>query len=229
MKTTNINEIDNVIAPNQAAITRFPSPIAANPPQMSKEEKIDFIASRFQDILEVMGLDLSDDSLAKTPYRIAKMYINEVFSGLDYDAFPAISFIKNKFQGDHKAGMVLVKTNFHSFCEHHFVPMSGTAYIAYVPNEKVIGLSKIPRIVHYFASRPQVQERLTVQIADCLALLLETENVAVSMTAKHFCVMARGIQDEDSNTTTNVLRGHFDADDNLRKEFFEGINRRSAS
>jgi len=208
-----------------ASETRFPSPIKHKHTHLSKEEKIDFIATRFRDILEVLGLDLEDDSLARTPQRIAKMYVNEIFSGLDPAAFPEISFFKDNFQHNGKSNMVLVKVNFCSFCEHHFVPMNGTAYVAYIPHEKLIGLSKIPRIVRYFARRPQVQERLSAQIADSMALLLNTEDVAVSITAQHFCVIARGIEDENSHTITNVLRGEFDTNPILRGEFFEGINR----
>jgi GTP cyclohydrolase IA len=208
-----------------AAITNFPSPTSSNSPQLSREEKIAFIQKRFKEILEVLGLDLSDESITKTPYRIAKMYVDEIFSGLDLATFPEISFIEDRYQHHDKSNIVLVKVKFTSFCEHHFVPMNGTAYVAYLPHEKLIGLSKIPRIVRYFARRPQLQERFTSQIADSLAILLETEDVAVSVTAQHFCVIARGIEDENSYTITNVLRGKFDTDKTIRQEFFEGINR----
>ncbi|MBA2369683.1 MAG: GTP cyclohydrolase I FolE [Candidatus Protochlamydia sp.] len=207
------------------AITNFPSPILFNNTKLSKEEKIKKIAANFEEILIVLGLDLKDDSLARTPYRIAKMYVDEVFSGLDEENFPPISFFKDELHHEHQANMVFVKVGFTSFCEHHFVPMKGQAYVAYVPGKELIGLSKIPRIVRYFAKRPQVQERLTAQIADSLALLLNKEDVAVSINANHFCVAARGVQDESSHTITNVLRGEFNSNVNLRKEFFEGINR----
>lgn len=210
---------------NKAATTNFPSPILPHPLKLSSEEKIDFIAIRFKEIMEAIGLDLSDPSLAKTPYRVAKMYVNEIFSGLDFDKFPSISFIENRFQNAQDSNMVFMKVNFHSFCEHHFVPMNGTAYVAYLPKDKIIGLSKIPRIVRFFACRPQVQERLTAQIADCLAILMGIENVAVSLTAEHFCVMARGIQDAESHVTTNVLRGEFENNNSLREQYFEAINR----
>lgn len=208
------------------AVTHFPSPIVALKKPHSDEEKIEIIADRFRDIMEVLGLDLSDDSLIQTPHRIAKMYVNEVFSGLEEKNFPNISFFEDEFHHEHKAHIVLVKVGFTSFCEHHFVPMHGTCHVAYVPGGKLIGLSKIPRIVRYFARRPQLQERLTAQIADSLAILLEHDNVAVSISAKHYCVMARGIEDENSDTLTNVLRGRFNSDDCLRREFFEGINRK---
>lgn len=209
------------------SITNFPSPI--RPSLLSKEEKITYISERFEQIMEALGLDLSDDSLARTPQRIAKMYVNEIFSGLDEETFPEISFIKDHFEHEGKSNMVFVKVSFCSFCEHHFVPMNGTVYVAYMPNGKLIGLSKIPRIVRFFARRPQVQERLTAQIADSLSLLCETEDVAVSITAQHYCVIARGIEDESSHTITNCLRGDFETNDVLRREFFESINRNPKS
>lgn len=208
-----------------AAKTRFPSPIVEQADPLSNEEKIEFIASRFKEIMEVLGLDLSDDSLNQTPQRIAKMYVNEIFSGLDYHKFPEISYFEDHFQHESKVNTVLVKVNFCSFCEHHFVPMPGVAHVAYIPKGKLIGLSKIPRIVRFFAKRPQVQERLNAQIADCLSLLLDTEDVAVSITAQHYCVIARGVEDENSHTITNTLRGQFESHPELRREFFEGINR----
>lgn len=207
------------------AITHFPSPLIAPKKALSDQEKIEIIADRFKDILEVLGLDLKDDSIAATPYRIAKMYVQEVFSGLDPKNFPTINFFKDMFHHEHQANMVFVKVGFTSFCEHHFVPMNGTAYVAYLPGAQLIGLSKIPRIVRFFARRPQLQERLTAQIADSLAILLDTDDVAVSISAYHYCVIARGIEDEQSYTTTNVLRGQFNTNGNLRNEFFEGINR----
>jgi len=205
--------------------TRYPSPILASPPDLSDEEKVDLIAEKYKEIMEILGLDLSDDSLQKTPYRIAKMYVKEIFSGLNPKNFPEISFFENKFQPSkaENANIILVKVNFTSFCEHHFVPMRGYAYVAYVPHKKLIGLSKIPRIVRFFAKRPQVQERLAAQIVDSLSILLETENVAISIIAEHYCVISRGIENEHSNTVTNILRGNFQTHDSLRREFFEGI------
>lgn len=209
-----------------AAITNFPSPLAKNGPKLSDEQKIAIIEEKFRDILEVLGLDVQDESLARTPFRIAKMYVKEVFSGLDNNNFPTISFIKDEFHHEHKPHIVFVRVSFTSFCEHHFVPMHGNAYVAYKPNGRLIGLSKIPRLVRFFAKRPQLQERLTAQIADSLAILLHTDDVAVSVSAVHFCVLARGIEDQESNTITNVLRGMFNSDDSLRKEFFEAIHRK---
>lgn len=209
-----------------AALTNYPSPISKKKNGMNNEEKISFIADKFRDIMLALDLDLNDHSLARTPERVAKMYVEEVFAGLNTAKFPRISFIEDQFEHDNKANIVLVKVKFHSFCEHHFVPMFGTAHVAYIPNGKLIGLSKIPRIVRFFARRPQVQERLTAQIADSLCILLDTQDVAVSISAQHFCVIARGIEDESSHTITNVLRGNFDTNDVLRREFFEGVNRK---
>lgn len=207
------------------AVTHFPSPLLKDKDGKSNEEKIHLIAEHFRGIMEILGLDLSDDSLTKTPERIAKMYVQEIFSGLDETNFPSVSFFKDEIHHEHKPNMVFIKVGFTSFCEHHFVPMMGFAYVAYLPADKLIGISKIPRIVRYFASRPQLQERLTAQIADSLAILLESDNIAISIHARHFCVMARGVQDENSEMITNVLRGEFNNDDRLRREFFEGISR----
>lgn len=191
-------------------------PIIEQLPQekLTDEEKISRIEQHFAAIMETLGLDLSDDSLQGTPTRVAKMYVNEVFSGLNPDTFPEISF----FENHSNAGMVSVKASFTSFCEHHFVPMQGTCTIAYLPNKKLIGLSKIPRIVQYFAKRPQLQERLTTQIADCLQELLETDHIAISCQATHTCVTARGIQDQESCTETHLFRGQFQ-DDPYRSDF----------
>jgi GTP cyclohydrolase IA len=207
------------------AITRFPSPIKIKSSKLSNEEKIEQIASRFKEIMEILGLDLTDESLTKTPFRVAKMYVNEIFSGLDFEQFPSISYIHDHFKHQGKSNIVFMKVNFNSFCEHHFVPMIGTVYVAYLPNKKLIGLSKIPRLVRYFSRRPQVQERLSAQIVDSLSLILDTEDVAVSITAEHFCILARGIEDDESHAITNVLRGKFDSDESLKQEFFEAINR----
>lgn len=207
------------------AVTHFPSPLLKDRCELSDQEKIKQIAVHFKAIMEVLGLDLTDESLEKTPERVAKMYVQEVFSGLDESNFPKMSFFKDEIHHEHAANIVFVKVGFTSFCEHHFVPMKGYAYVAYLPDKRLIGLSKIPRLVRFFARRPQLQERLTAQIADSLAILLQSENVAVSVNACHYCVMARGIQDEHGHTITNVLRGEFNTNDRLRREFFEGINR----
>lgn len=208
------------------ADTHFPSPLAKDKKTLPDSEKISLIADHFREIMKILGLDLSDDSLAQTPERVAKMYVQEVFAGLNEKNFPSISFFKDVIHHEHQPHIVFTKVSFTSFCEHHFVPITGFAHVAYVPGDKLIGISKIPRIVRFFAARPQLQERLTAQIADCLALLLGINDVAVSIHARHYCVIARGIQDQNSQMITNVLRGKFNGDEILRREFFEGIGRK---
>jgi GTP cyclohydrolase IA len=215
-------QVDEVTL-QRALTTRFPTPIASDADKYSKEEKIALIAEKFRDIMQILGLDTNDDSLQKTPYRVAKMYVEEVFSGLDPETFPRISFIEDRFQHSQRANMIFIKTDFYSFCEHHFVPMEGTASIAYIPNGKLIGFSKIPRIVRFFSKRPQVQERLTAQIADALSLLTGSEHVAVYMSARHHCMIARGVECENSHATTHVLRGDFENNPATRQEFLAAI------
>lgn len=186
---------------------------------LSSEEKIEKIAAKFQDILQILGMDLTDDSLVNTPLRIAKMYVNEVFEGLDPAKFPKMTVIDNKMHYDQM--IVVQNINCLSFCEHHFLPIDGYATVAYIPNKKVIGLSKINRIVQYFSRRPQVQERLTKQIVDCLQYVLGTEHVAVHINAKHYCVMMRGIEDAHSTTSTADLRGDFKELQSTREEFLQ--------
>jgi GTP cyclohydrolase I len=188
---------------------------------MSAAEKQLQIKAHFTDILEILGLDLTDDSLCDTPRRIAKMYVNEIFSGLDYSNFPKLTVIENKMQVDE---MVRVKNiDLSSTCEHHFITIDGKATVAYIPNEKVIGLSKINRMVRFFAQRPQVQERLNEQVLVALQTLLETDDVAVSISATHFCVKARGVMDANSSTTTTSLGGRFKMNTDTRKEFLLGL------
>lgn len=184
---------------------------------LSDEQKYMRLKAAFTDISHVLGLDLSDDSLQETPHRIAKMYLQEIFSGLDYRNFPKITVIDNKMSVDE---MVLVKDiNLTSTCEHHFVTIDGLAKVAYIPNEKIIGLSKINRLVRFFAQRPQVQERLTQQILVALKALLKTEHVAVSINAVHYCVKARGVMDSNSSTSTTALSGCFKSNPATRSEF----------
>jgi len=193
----------------------MPTPMKPN--NLSDQEKIDQIQKHFTEILKILGLDLQDDSLKDSPKRIAKMYVKEIFKGLEFSNFPKITTIENKMNYDQ---MVVVKDiELVSTCEHHFQPIQGFATVAYIPNKKVIGLSKINRIVEYFAKRPQVQERLTKQVADCLQQILGTSNVAVHMNAKHFCVIARGIEDLHSSTVTCDLRGEFKKNAQTRQEF----------
>ncbi|MBR7888309.1 GTP cyclohydrolase I FolE [Marinomonas sp. A79] len=184
---------------------------------LTTEEKYQRIKNAFEDVVTTLGLDLTDDSLAETPHRIAKMYVKEIFSGLDYSVFPKITVIENKMKVDE---MVKVSDiSFTSTCEHHFVTIDGLAKVAYLPKDKIIGLSKINRIVRFFAQRPQVQERLTQQILVTLQTLLETDNVAVSISAVHYCVKARGVMDASSSTQTTALGGLFKRSDKTRGEF----------
>jgi len=174
---------------------------------LSDEEKKEKISHLFAQIMEVMGLDLTDDSLKGTPKRVAKMYIDEIFSGLNPANKPKIALFDNKY----KYNQMLVEKNiqFYSNCEHHFVPIFGKVHVAYVSSGKVIGLSKINRIVQYFVNRPQVQERLTNQIAIELSNILDTEDIAVIIDAKHLCVASRGIKDDSSATVTSYYGGIF--------------------
>ncbi len=194
-----------------------PSPTVSS--NLTAAEKIEKISGHFAEIMKSLDLDLSDDSLQDTPRRIAKMYVNEIFSGLDPKNFPKITVIENTMHYDQ---MVCVQDiEVMSVCEHHFQPIDGFATLAYIPKNKVIGISKLNRIVEYFAKRPQVQERLTKQIADCLQYVLDTDDIAVHINAKHYCVMARGIQDTHSTTTTSDLRGSFKVLPQTRAEFLK--------
>ena len=187
------------------------------PNGLSRDERYQRIAAAFTDITRTLGLDLTDDSLCETPHRIAKMYVDEIFSGLDYSRFPKISVIENKMQVEE---MVQVDDiDLVSTCEHHFVTIDGSARVAYIPRDKVIGLSKINRIVRFFSQRPQVQERLTQQVLVALQTLLETEDVAVTIDAVHYCVKSRGVMDANSRTRTTSLGGAFKADASTRAEF----------
>ncbi len=184
---------------------------------LNPAQKINLIEDSMREIMSTLSLDLRDDSLQDTPKRIAKMFVNEIFSGLDYSSFPKITSIDNKMQSDEVvkvSDISLIST-----CEHHFVTIDGLAKVAYRPKDKVIGLSKINRIVNFFAQRPQVQERLTRQILVALQTLLGTEDVAVHIVATHYCVKARGIRDSQSATTTSATGGVFKSDRQIRAEF----------
>lgn len=185
----------------------------------NNDEKIDSIIPHFQKIMEILGLDLNDDSLEDTPKRVAKMYVNEIFWGLDYTKFPKCTAIENKM--DYRNSFVCEKNvNVQSNCEHHFVVIDGVATVAYIPHTKVLGLSKLNRIVEFFAKRPQVQERLTEQICETISFIAETDDVAVYIDAQHYCVKSRGIQDTGSSTVTLSTRGKFsEADSEVRREF----------
>ena len=193
--------------------TGLETPLRADAFDISDADKKDKIELLFAEIMQVMGLDLTDDSLKGTPKRVAKMYIDEIFSGLNPLNKPKIALFDNKYQYN----QMLVEKNisFYSNCEHHFVPIYGKAHVAYVSSGKVIGLSKLNRIVQYFAKRPQVQERLTNQIANELAEILETNDVAVIIDAKHLCVSSRGIKDETSSTITAFYGGVFNTTEKI--------------
>lgn len=187
--------------------TNLETPMKPDAFDMSDEEKKEKISTLFSKIMDVLGLDLTDDSLQGTPKRVAKMYVEEIFSGLNPKNKPKVALFENKYQYN----QMLVEKNitFYSNCEHHFVPIIGKAHVAYKSSGKVIGLSKINRIVQYYAKRPQVQERLTNQIANELKTVLETEDVAVIIDAKHLCVSSRGVKDDTSATVTTYFGGEF--------------------
>jgi GTP cyclohydrolase I len=184
---------------------------------LSRDQKYERISESFADIARTLGLDLADDSLCDTPKRIAKMYVDEIFSGLDYARFPKATAIANKMGVEEMVridDIAVVST-----CEHHFITIDGVASVAYIPAGKIIGLSKVNRIVRFFAQRPQVQERLTQQVLVALQTLLETDDVAVTINAVHYCVKARGVMDANSRTRTTALGGQFKVDPRTRGEF----------
>ena len=184
---------------------------------LDRKDKIEQIQEHFTHIMKLLGLDLRDDSLIDTPKRVAKMYVNEIFWGLDYEAFPKCTAIDNKMKYDE---MVIERNiNVQSNCEHHFVVIDGLATVAYIPSEKVLGLSKLNRVVEYFAKRPQIQERLTEQVYYALQYILQTDNIAVVVDAQHYCVKSRGVEDTGSSTITTKLGGCFKNDPQARAEF----------
>jgi GTP cyclohydrolase I len=186
---------------------------------LSGEEKTIKIQAAMREVMEALGLDLTDDSLYDTPNRIARMYLNESFSGLDYKSFTKITQIENKMSIDQPVHVTNISLT--STCEHHFVTIDGTATVSYIPKETVIGLSKINRLVGFFAQRPQVQERLTQQVMAAIQALTGTEDVAVSINATHYCVKARGVRDSQSFTKTSSLGGAFNNNPDLRREFYQ--------
>lgn len=204
--------------------TSTDTPLRADAFVKSDNEKIENIQKHFAMIMTELGLDLTDDSLSGTPYRFAKMYVKELFYGLNPDNKPKLSTFENKY--GYKKMLVEQNITIDSSCEHHFLPIIGHAHVAYFPKEKVIGLSKINRLVDYYAHRPQVQERLSLQIMKDLQEVLETEDVIVMISAKHLCVSSRGIKDKNSFTTTLEFGGCFE-DENIRNEFLKMIDHQS--
>lgn len=195
------------------------TPMVTN--NLTTKKKIEKITKNFASTMEILGMDLTDDSMSESPARVSKMYVNELMWGLDPNNFPKCTVVDNKMGYDE---MVLEKgIQVISLCEHHFQTIAGTAAVAYIPNKKVLGLSKLNRVVEYFARRPQIQERLTEQVYHALSLILETEDVAVVIDAEHFCVKARGIQDPHSSTITSKLGGKFKTEPELRAEFMSLI------
>ena len=201
--------------------TGVETPLRPDAFDMSNADKMTAIEGHFKAIMETLGLDLTDDSLKGTPKRVAKMYVEEIFSGLDPANKPKLALFENRYQ--YKQMLVEKDISFYSNCEHHFVPLFGRAHVAYISSGKIIGLSKLNRIVNYYARRPQVQERLTVQIGQEIMHLLQTEDVAIVVDARHLCVSSRGIKDITSSTVTSFYNGQF-LQDAVRNEFLQYIN-----
>ena len=205
--------------------TSIETPLRNDAFEKNDDEKIKNIQHHFTAIMNELGLDLSDDSLSGTPYRVAKMYVKELFYGLDQKNKPKLSVFENKYA----YGKMLIEQNItlDSSCEHHFLPITGHAHIGYIPKDKVVGLSKINRLVDYYAHRPQVQERLSIQLLNELTTTLNTEDVIVVICAKHLCVSSRGIKDKSSFTTTMEYSGCFN-DINYRETFFNSISKNNS-
>ena len=202
-------------------ISSYETPMRPDAFELSDEEKIEKIENHFREIMTVLGLDLNDDSLSGTPKRVAKMFVKEAFSGLNPVNRPTTKLFENKYKYDQM--LVEKEITFFSHCEHHFVPIYGKAHVGYFSSGKVIGLSKINRFVQYFAKRPQVQERLTVQIGKELERVLKTSDIAVVIDANHMCVASRGVGDTNSKTGTAYFSGKF-KDENVKREFLNYIN-----
>lgn len=200
--------------------TSYETPLREDAFEMSDDMKVKLIEERFREIMNILGLDLTDDSLNGTPHRVAKMYVKEIFSGLNPENKPAPTLFENVYK--YNEMLVEKDISFYSNCEHHFVPIYGKAHVAYISSGKVIGLSKINRIVQYFARRPQVQERLTIQIGKELEKMLDTGSVAVVLDAAHMCVSSRGVQDTSSTTITSYYGGKFE-EEATRNEFLKYI------
>ncbi|MFN3445925.1 MAG: GTP cyclohydrolase I FolE [Bacteroidia bacterium] len=220
LNTPETNQHHDHVGDSHASFS-LETPLRADAFELDDELKIELIEKHFKEIMQILGLDLSDDSLKGTPHRVAKMYVKETFSGLNPANAPEVKLFENKYQ--YKNMLVEKSISFHSLCEHHFVPIVGKAHVAYIPNGKVVGLSKLNRIVRYFARRPQVQERMTIQIANMLKEALGTNDVAVIIEADHMCVASRGVQDVTSNTITSEYSGKF-LDVKTREEFIKYIS-----
>jgi GTP cyclohydrolase I len=196
------------------------TPMRADAFEKTDNEKIAEIEQHFRSIMEILGMDLRDDSLRGTPLRVAKMYVKELFQGLNPANMPSMTLFENKF--NYNEMLVEKNINFYTNCEHHFVPFFGKAHVAYISSGKVIGLSKLNRLVEYFSKRPQVQERLTMQVGKALQTVLQTQDVAIVMDAKHLCVASRGVKDDSSNTITSFFGGKFQ-EESTKMEFLKYI------
>lgn len=218
MKVNKVEEFD-ALGDNHIS-TNATTPLREDAFKLSDKEKIELIQDDVKHIMETLGLDLTDDSLKGTPKRVAKMFVNEIFSGLHPERKPDAS----TFQNLYKYGEMLVEKNItvYSTCEHHLLPIVGRAHVAYISNGTVVGLSKMNRIVDYYAKRPQVQERMTMQIVEHLQVVLNTKDVACVIDAKHLCVNSRGIRDIESSTVTSEFGGRF-KDEAVRREFLDYI------
>jgi GTP cyclohydrolase I len=207
MLNTQIKSIHDQEIGDDHIMTNIATPLRADAFDMNDEQKIEIIANHFKEIMHTLGLDLTDDSLKGTPKRVAKMYVKELFSGLNPENMPSITLFDNNY----KYNEILVERDisFYSNCEHHFVPIVGKVHIGYISSGNVIGLSKLHRIVNFYARRPQVQERMTIQIGNALKEALKTDDVAVVVDADHFCVSSRGIADQSSSTVTSFFEGEF--------------------
>jgi len=215
------NGVDVEIIEDEHIGTSYETPLRPDAFDKDDELKIELIEKHFKEIMQILGLDLNDDSLQGTPHRVAKMYVKEIFSGLNPDNKPKAKLFENKYK--YNEMLVEKDITFYSNCEHHFVPIIGKAHVAYISHGYVIGLSKINRIVQYFAKRPQVQERLTVQILNELKEVLKTEDVAVVLDAAHLCVASRGVNDVNSRTVTSQYSGKF-KEESTKQEFLKYIN-----
>jgi GTP cyclohydrolase I len=218
VKHANGNAVHEEIGETHQA-TSVETPLRPDAFDVDDETKIIMIEQHFEEIMNILGLDLSDDSLRGTPHRVAKMYVKEIFSGLNPTNKPDIRTFANNYQ--YKQMLVEKDITFYSQCEHHFVPIIGVAHVAYISTGRVVGLSKLNRIVQYYARRPQVQERMTRQIAEELKESLQTEDVAVVLAADHLCVASRGVQDTNSRTITADYSGRFESDPQTKSEFLK--------
>ena len=220
MDKNSLSQLEDLLG-EQHIGTSYDTPLRIDAFEISDEQKIEAISGHFREIMNILGLDLIDDSLNGTPGRVAKMYVKEIFSGLNPANKPNVALFDNKYQYN----QMLIEKNItlYSSCEHHFVPIIGKAHVAYISSGKVIGLSKLNRIVQYYSQRPQVQERLTIQIANELKSILETEDVAFVIDAVHLCVSSRGVKDTSSTTITAEYSGAFNNPD-TRKEFLSHIS-----